>query len=271
MDPEELRKRVESFDRWHYRIDLGHGVVTPVGQRRANRVVQRRRYLFDRLVEFTGGLEGMRVLDLGCNAGYWSLCAFEAGADFVFGIDGRQMHVDQANLVFEAKGVDPSRYHFELGNFLTYPFETFDLVLCLGILYHVSSPVELFNVMAGTGADLIVIDSAVQTLPGNVFSLTTEEVDTTDNVRNYRNAIEERVVAYPTRGAVTMLAHHHGYECVSLDTRCIKDFSGMGDYRDGWRVAFVASKSRSLDSLPKETPPKTSILGRLRKMVTAAK
>jgi ribosomal protein L11 methylase PrmA len=41
------------------------------------------------------------VLDLGCNAGFWSLAAIDAGADLVVGIDGRQMHIDQANLVFE--------------------------------------------------------------------------------------------------------------------------------------------------------------------------
>ena len=38
----------------------------------------------------------------------WSLQALEAGADFVLGVDAEQMHVDQANLVFEAKGADPA-------------------------------------------------------------------------------------------------------------------------------------------------------------------
>ena len=40
------------------------------------------------------------------------------GADFVLGVDARQMHVDQAELVFEAKGVDRARYRFEQGNVL---------------------------------------------------------------------------------------------------------------------------------------------------------
>jgi SAM-dependent methyltransferase len=257
MEVAELRERVESFAHWHYTMDLGQGVITP-GPKNMNRTVQRRRYFFDRLLELTGGLKGMRVLDLGCNAGYWSLCAIEAGADFVFGIDGRQMHVDQSNLVFEAKGVDPDRYQFEIGNFLTYPFNSFNLVLCLGILYHVSSPVELFNVMAATKADLLVIDTAVSNVPGNHFHITTEDTD------NYRNAIEETVVAYPTRGAVSMLAGLHGYMCVTLDPRSIRDFSGLSDYRDHWRVAFIASKSRDLTGLPQEAPLNSSLLGRLR-------
>jgi SAM-dependent methyltransferase len=257
MEVAELRERVESFDRWHYSIDLGRGVVTP-GPKNMNRTVQRRRYFFDRLLDLTGGLEGMRVLDLGCNAGYWSLCAIEGGADFVFGIDGRQMHVDQSNLVFKAKGVDPARYQFENGNFFTHPFDSFDLVLCLGVLYHVASPIELFNVMAATKADLLVIDTAVTNMPGNAFTITTEDTE------NYRNAIEDTVVTYPTRGAVSMLAGLNGYQCVTLDPSCITDFTRLNDYRDHWRVAFIASKSRDLAGLPQETPQYATLLGRLR-------
>jgi len=52
---------------------------------------------------YGGSLKGKRVLDLGCNAGFWSLDALERGADFVLGLDGRRMHIDQANFVFEVK------------------------------------------------------------------------------------------------------------------------------------------------------------------------
>ena len=193
MDLQELRQKVESFERWHYQIDLGNGVVTPVdGAWLINRALQRRRIFFDRLLSVTDGtLKGMRVLDLGSDAGFWSLQAIEAGADFVFGIDGRQMHVDQANLVFEAKGIDRSRYQFEIGDFLNYPLGSFDLVLCLGVLYHVSTPVELFNLMAATGAELLVIDTEVSQLNGNLFALHTEPVDV------YTNALEEEVCRLP--------------------------------------------------------------------------
>src|SRR5436309_830924 len=130
MDQQELRERVETFPLWNYEFDLD-GVKTPAYRAdRVNRHLQRRQMAFDPLVRLAGGsLSGKRVLDLGSNAGYWSLAAIEAGADFVFGIDGRQMHLDQANLVFEAKRVEPSRYHFELGNIFTYDFgEAFDVV-----------------------------------------------------------------------------------------------------------------------------------------------
>ena len=245
---------MDGFERWHYPIDLGRGVVTPGGgPRNANRIAQRRRIFFDRLLSLTDGtLRGRRVLDLGCNAGYWSLQAIESGADFVFGIDGRQMHVDQSNLVFDAKEVDRSRYKFELGDFLKYPFGSFDVVLCLGVLYHVSSPVDLFNVMSATGAELLVIDTEVSNRRGNVIALFTESLE------NARNAVEEEVVGYPTRGAISMLAGKHGYQIAALGTECVTDWGGMAAYRKGDRAAFICSKSLSLDTLPREVAPRPS-------------
>jgi SAM-dependent methyltransferase len=263
METEELRQKVESFERWHYQFDLGHGVITPIHATYAiNRTVQRKRLFFDRLLTLThGSLEGMRVLDLGCNAGYWSLCAIEAGADFVFGIDGRQMHIDQANLVFDVYDIDRSRYEFELGNFLKYPLGPFDLVLCLGVLYHVSSPVDLFNIMAGTGAELLVIDTEVSNRPGNVVEFFTDHLD------RPKAAVDEEVVAYPTRGTVSMLAERHGYQVAALGLGSITDWAGMGPYRKGSRAAFICSKTRPLDALPREVVPenRTGLLTRLRR------
>jgi 2-polyprenyl-3-methyl-5-hydroxy-6-metoxy-1,4-benzoquinol methylase len=63
---------------------------------RSNSHEQRKCYFFGPLIELCGGsLKGKRVLDLGCSAGFWSLDAVESGCDFVLGIDGRQMQIDQ--------------------------------------------------------------------------------------------------------------------------------------------------------------------------------
>ena len=106
MDRNTIEQRVASFPRWHYEMDL-RGVKTPIfDPGKMVRHHKRREHLFGPLLDLTGGsLEGKRVLDLGCNAGFWSLAAIEADADFVLGIDGRQMHIDQASLVFEANDI----------------------------------------------------------------------------------------------------------------------------------------------------------------------
>jgi len=74
IQDEEIRQKIASFPRWHYRFDL-KGNLTPIFEERfANRHEQRKKYFFDPLVQLFGGsLAGKRVLDLGCNAGFWSL------------------------------------------------------------------------------------------------------------------------------------------------------------------------------------------------------
>src|SRR5918998_5027763 len=87
---EEIQKKIASFARWHYRFDL-KGNLTPIYEPSwENRHEQRRKYFFEPLVQLFGGsLAGKRVLDLGCNAGFWSLAAAQAGCDYVLGVDGR--------------------------------------------------------------------------------------------------------------------------------------------------------------------------------------
>jgi SAM-dependent methyltransferase len=251
----ELQERIAEFPRWHYRFEFEGGVSTPVVDLgRVNRHAQRRRYFFDALLQVTGGtLEGRRVLDLGCNAGWWSLQAIEAGADYVLGVDIRQMHIDQANLVFEAKGIDATRHRFEQGDVFTRDFgDGFDVVLCLGLMEHIARPVELFERMAATGAELLVIDTALSGARSHL-----EEPD----------AYGELVLV-PTRDAVIELAARSGYSAVAL-ARNITDYAGMEDYRRLRRLAFICSRSASLQMLPREAG--SALAARWTTMLAAAR
>lgn len=255
MDRQAIAERVASFDRWHYEFDLD-GVKTPLddpAERKRHR--QRRRYFMDPLIQATGGsLAGKRVLDLACNAGYWSLAAVEAGAEFVHGVEGRQMHVDQANLVFEAKAVDPTRYRFDAGDVFTADLDgPYDVVMCLGLLYHVSRPIELFGRIGAVGSDLLVVDTAISRHPGAIFRLGY------DIGENPRNALADSGVLIPSRRAVVEMAHQVGFAGSVL--RCdIDDYTGMLDYQSGERRAFLFSKQTWLHAALFEplTPPRTA-------------
>jgi|HubBroStandDraft_6_1064221.scaffolds.fasta_scaffold499258_1 hypothetical protein len=104
----------------------------------------------------------------------------EAGADFVLGVDGRNIHSDHANLVFEAKGIDSNRDKFEIGNvFHILPSPAFDVVLCLGLRYHVAEPVELFEVMRE--AKVIVFDTELSLLDASDSRVGDESTDERTN------------------------------------------------------------------------------------------
>jgi 2-polyprenyl-3-methyl-5-hydroxy-6-metoxy-1,4-benzoquinol methylase len=249
VQADELENRIAAFPRWYYRFEFADGVVTPVPDpATVNRHSQRRAYFFDPLIALAGGsLKGRRVLDLGCNAGYWSLQALEAGADFVLGVDAEQMHVDQANLVFEAKGADPGRYRFQAANVFEHELtEGFDIVLCLGLMDHVAKPVELFELMAATGAETIVIDTEISRSRLSLFEA--------DSLYDADKVVDYRLVLIPSRDAVTDLAAQFGFDTVAL-AQNMTDYTGMNDYRRQRRLAFICSKGAPLGELPMEERP----------------
>ncbi len=261
MHPDAVLRRIQSFPRWHYEFELlGH--KTPIfDPGHVNRHAQRRRYFFDPLVALCGGsLAGRRVLDLGCNAGYWSLLAAEAGADYVLGIDGRPMHTEQAELVFEAKGIDRSRYDFRCADL----FEDldrddlgrFDLVLCLGLFYHINQHARLIDQIARVNDDLLVIDTAISGHHGSYLELKTEPID------EPRNALKSELIMHATRQAVIDIVAAYGYESVVLRPN-FTDAHGFEDYRHGLRRAFVCSKKTPLDRLDAEPGSDRTSLGRL--------
>lgn len=245
--PDLIAEKIASFPRWHYQLELS-GHLTPIFDAdHVNRHRQRERYFFDPLVAHCGGsLAGKRVLDLGCNAGFWSLRALEAGCDFVWGIDGRNMHIEQAELVLSVKGVDPARYRLTTANLFEVDLaqeRPFDIVLCLGLLYHVSKPVELFETIASVNTELLLVDTALSRAEGACFELRKEPLD------DPRMGVEGPLVLRPTREATLELARSVGYSVEVLEPE-FSDYTGCEDYRAGIRRAFVCGRGGELEASP---------------------
>ncbi len=252
MRDEEIQKRIASFPRWHYRFDL-RGHETPIFNSKVDiRHHQRASYFFDPMVDLFGGtLHGKRVLDLGCNAGWWSLRAVESGADYVLGIEGRRMHVDQANLVFEAKDVSRKRYDFVEANLFDLDlrsFGQFDVVLCLGLLYHISKPMELMEQVSAVNTDLIIIDTVVSKGKDSYFEVRHEGLE------EPRHAVDYELVMIPSVRAVHDLGRQFGYSAVTLKPN-FADYRGSSDFRLGARRAFFCAKQTDLGDVRVEVEP----------------
>ena len=244
LDAEELKERIAAYPSWNYRFELGEGVSTPVASAwRVRRQEQRRRYFFEPLLGLAGGsLRGRRVLDLGCNAGFWALEAIDAGAEFVLGVDGAAGAVEQAELVFEARGVAAERYRFERANVFDWRLaERFDIVLCLGLLDVVAKPLALFELIAAAAPELVVIDTGVSRARGELFEVS--------RIGEPRNAIEHDLVLVPTRSAVAALSRRFGLEAVALAHDFDPGELGVEDYLTQRRLACICSAGPPLDAL----------------------
>jgi SAM-dependent methyltransferase len=244
MATQDIETKIASFPAWHYEFDLGGSrtTISAEGGNR-NRQEQRARYVFDPLTRaFAGSLAGKRVLDLGCNSGYFALQAIERSCDFVLGVDGRQMHVDQANFVFAEKGVESDRYRFIAGDATSEDlgqWGPFDIVLCLGLLYHVSDPGGLIERIAQLNTGALVVDTTLLPLPGRLLQLHREQPE------DPRFAVREQFVAIPTRQAVTAMSRAAGYSVAALRPR-FTSYEAAEDYRAGRRRAFLCAKDPRL-------------------------
>lgn len=183
-------------------------------------------------------------MDLGCNAGFWSLAAIENGCDYILGIDGRQMHVDQANFIFEVNEVEPTRFDFISGNIydlVNKDLGDFDIVFFFGLMYHINKPIELLELISSVNSDTLVIDTLLSEKEGSLLEIRHESLD------EPRNAIDYELVLVPTKNAVLEMTNQFGYQAKTLEPN-FSDYEGSHDYQGGYRKAFICSKRSNLDT-----------------------
>lgn len=104
--------------------------------------------------------EGLRCLDIGAAEGIHAMFMGEQGAREVIGLEGRQLYVDRANFVAEAKGLDNVKFiQNDVRTLSVDQFGQFDFVLCSGLLHHLNAEafVDFTQAMADVTADTLVL------------------------------------------------------------------------------------------------------------------
>lgn len=91
-------------------------------------------------------LEGRSVLDIGCNAGFYALEMKRRNAGRVLGIDSDPRYLEQARFAADHFGLD-----VEFRQMSVYEVsklgERFDLVLFMGVLYHLRHPLLALDLL----------------------------------------------------------------------------------------------------------------------------
>lgn len=139
---DEIVKRIEDLGPWFHNMELG-GIKTAPEHFLGD-------YPAFKWNRFEGALprdlHGMTVLDVGCNAGFYALEMKRRGADRVVGIDSDPRYLQQAGLAAEVLGLD-----IELQRMSVYDVadlgERFDLVLFMGVLYHLRYPLYALDLL----------------------------------------------------------------------------------------------------------------------------
>ena len=88
-------------------------------------------------------LSGKTVLDVGTWDGYFAFLAEARGADHVLAIDPMQHNRGNTGFEYAKERLDSDVKHRVVDVFDIE--ETFDVVLCFGVLYHVEKPESLLD------------------------------------------------------------------------------------------------------------------------------
>ncbi len=105
-------------------------------------------------------LAGQSVLDLGCADGLLSFWAAKRGAKRVVGVERNRFNYDRAEFVRHAMRLDSVSFH--CGGLERHcPDETFDVVLCFNLLYHLVDPLGSLHALRSRCRGTMLLSSAV--------------------------------------------------------------------------------------------------------------
>jgi tRNA (mo5U34)-methyltransferase len=182
LSPEEIRTGVDEL-LWFHSIDLGHGIVTPG--------ISEPQVPTDKLPSFAG----KSVLDIGAWDGYYSFLAEQQGATRVVALDHYAWGVDfvarggywqkcfeegtlpdqtldltefwrpelpgRRGFNFAAKALE-SKVEPVVADVMTVDLDElgrFDVVVCLGVLYHMKEPLTLLERVRALTREVAVIET----------------------------------------------------------------------------------------------------------------
>jgi tRNA (mo5U34)-methyltransferase len=155
FSPEEIRREIARLGPWFHNLDLG-GIATAPDHFLGDYPAVKWRTFRD---EIAPDLSGKSVLDIGCNAGFYALEMKRRGAARVLGIDSDEAYLDQARFAAAVSGLD-----IEFRKLSVYDVgaldETFDIVLFLGVLYHLRHPLLALDLIhEHVARDLLVFQT----------------------------------------------------------------------------------------------------------------
>jgi tRNA (mo5U34)-methyltransferase len=155
---DDLRRRIEELGPWFHNLTIG-GVQTAPAHFLGDYPAVKWRRFADSIPQ---DLRGRRVLDVGCNAGFYSLEMKRRGASAVVGIDSDPHYLAQARFAAAYEGLDIDFRQMSVYQVARLG-ERFDLVLFLGVLYHLRHPLLALDLLHDAVVDdMLVVQSMLR-------------------------------------------------------------------------------------------------------------
>ncbi len=142
MTQDQISENVRRLGKWFHNIDLG-GIKTAPDHFLGD-------YPNVKFREFAhaipADLTGKSVLDIGCNAGFYSLEMKRRGAGLVVGIDSDDRYLDQARFAAKVSGLEINFLNMSVYDIASLR-QQFDIVIFMGVFYHLRHPLLALDLL----------------------------------------------------------------------------------------------------------------------------
>ena len=166
MSALEIQQQVQALGPWFHNIDLC-GVHTAPDHFLGDYPAMKWKKFAHAI---PADLTGNTVLDIGCNAGFYSIEMKKRGAERVLGIDFDDVYLDQARFAAQVAEVN-----IEFRKLSVYDVgalsEKFDVVIFMGVLYHLRHPLLALDLIRQHVAGDILIFQSMQRGSSDVVPL----------------------------------------------------------------------------------------------------
>jgi tRNA (mo5U34)-methyltransferase len=161
MTTEQILAELKRLEPWFHSIDLGGGITTKTESVMGEPVDHPHEPWQVIQQCLPRDLRGKSLLDVGCNAGFYSFEAKRRGAARVLGVDGQRQHIRQALFVRKVLGLDLEFRRMNVYELDQQAVGQFDITLALGLIYHLKHLVLALENLYKVTREMLIIETAI--------------------------------------------------------------------------------------------------------------
>jgi tRNA (mo5U34)-methyltransferase len=177
LDHDRAQGIVANVRHWHHKFEVFPGVVTPGSYDPG--------FLLEKL-KLPNDMTGLKVLDIGPSDGFFSMHMARRGARVTV-VDYRAKHVHGFGAMEQLTGLEFDYRQMNLYDIPASNIGEFDLVLFLGVLYHLPDMVRALNIVARLcrGRLLVETEFAPALMPGVAVAQYYEAASLAGDITNF--------------------------------------------------------------------------------------
>jgi len=254
MTRDEIIAEIARLEPWFHCIDLGDGLKTK-SRSAIGEPAEHPLPTWEKVkVCIPADLSGQSVLDVGCNAGFYSIELKRRGAARVVGIDSQRELIRQAEFVRQVLNLDIVYQRRSVYDLDPRELGQFDVTLALGLIYHCKHLVLALEKLFLVTRKLLVLETAIypppQTPESFVYPVGGTE-PTLHPIAYIENQPEAKEAVYnwflPSTAALCALLRNIGFDEVKVLPAAESDRAVLACYKqepfpDSRAISYLGSK-----------------------------